>query len=994
MGHLYALFILVVLASCGSDDSSTATQTKSKTPPPPFALEGPITSPGNDSTPTLRASGVKVGSIVTLHKDPSCDTQTSEPVKVENPDFVLVTSYDLSRDTSGYGEVTFYAAVKESEDSDPVCLNTGVSYAFDLIVPDAPGALALEDPSTSPSANPTPTLNVSGVEPEAVVTLYSDDSCNTQVSDGVQVLSGESAVSITTKSLGDGARDVTTTLFADQRDKAGNKSPCSSMSISYVLDVTAPEAPTALVLEGPETSPNINPTPIVKVSGVEERAMVTLYKDSSCEMQISDGVIVEWGESEVSITSYSLGDGSQDVEVSFYALQRDRAGNRSPCSIASVSYIADLAAPMAPTALSLSKPSTSPGVNPTPTLLIEGVEEGASVTLYSDSACTSAMSSTLRVAAGQTDILITSHHLGSADMTVDYYSAQVDLFGRSSECSTASVSYGFTLPSLFLSVEAGSYFYDDPSGDTLEITATFEEVVNVVGTPRIELILGTATKYATYDSGSGTSTLVFSYDVSSDDYDNDGIQMATTIDLGGGTIQDSSTQNVPLNFMPPHNLGRVWINFREKIFSIRNFGQGAFAFLKKGGSVVTWGDSSYGGNSESVSSDLTQGVVEIFSNYGAFAALKEDGSVVTWGNIRYGADPGNISSDLQRGVKKIFSNSYYSGDVGSFAALKEDGSVVTWGGGIYGRYGGNSNSVSSDLRDNVVEIFSTDYAFAALKENGSVITWGDGSYGGNSGSVSSDLRENVVEIFSTDYAFAALKENRSVITWGDGSYGGNSGSVSSDLDERVVEIFSTWSAFAALKDDGSVITWGNSNFGGDSSNISLDLQGGVSKIFSASGGAFAALKENGSVVVWGNGSRGGNRGNVSSDLERDVVEIFSTSQAFAALKENGSVITWGSSGYGGDSSNVSSDLNEGVMEIFSNSAAFAVLKEDGSVITWGSSGHGGDSSNVSSDLNEGVMEIFSNSAAFAVLKEDGSVITWGNSNFGGASSGIDLGPRW
>ena len=58
----------------------------------------------------------------------------------------------------------------------------------------------------------------------------------------------------------------------------------------------------------------------------------------------------------------------------------------------------------------------------------------------------------------------------------------------------------------------------------------------------------------------------------------------------------------------------------------------AFAALKKDGSVVTWGDSYYGGDSSSVRDELSSGVQKIFSNPFEFAALKNDGSVVIWGN--------------------------------------------------------------------------------------------------------------------------------------------------------------------------------------------------------------------------------------------------------------------------------------------------------------------------------------------------------------------------
>ena len=91
------------------------------------------------------------------------------------------------------------------------------------------------------------------------------------------------------------------------------------------------------------------------------------------------------------------------------------------------------------------------------------------------------------------------------------------------------------------------------------------------------------------------------------------------------------------------------------------------------GPVVTWGDSSYGGDSSSVASELSSGVITIYSNNDAFAALKEDGSVVTWGSSNYGGDSSSVASELSSGVSTIYSND------GAFAALKEDGSVVTWG---------------------------------------------------------------------------------------------------------------------------------------------------------------------------------------------------------------------------------------------------------------------------------------------------------------------------
>ena len=83
-------------------------------------------------------------------------------------------------------------------------------------------------------------------------------------------------------------------------------------------------------------------------------------------------------------------------------------------------------------------------------------------------------------------------------------------------------------------------------------------------------------------------------------------------------------------------------------------------------------------------------------------------------------------------------------------------------------------------------------AFAALKEDGSVVTWGDPDWGGDSSDVSSDLNNNVSQIFSTVNSFAALKNDGSVFTWGSDSGGGDSSYVSSKLQKDVVQIFSTY----------------------------------------------------------------------------------------------------------------------------------------------------------------------------------------------------------
>ena len=160
----------------------------------------------------------------------------------------------------------------------------------------------------------------------------------------------------------------------------------------------------------------------------------------------------------------------------------------------------------------------------------------------------------------------------------------------------------------------------------------------------------------------------------------------------------------------------------------------------QGYGVVTWGDHNYGGDSSSVSSEISSGVIEIFSNTRAFAALKTDGSVVSWGHSPWGGNSNSVSTFLSSGVVDVYSSSR------AFAALKDDGSVVTWGDSALG---GDSSSVSSSISSGVTEIFSTKHAFAALKSDGSVVTWGYTGYGADSSSVSSQLSSGVTDISSS-----------------------------------------------------------------------------------------------------------------------------------------------------------------------------------------------------------------------------------------------------
>jgi CSLREA domain-containing protein len=110
--------------------------------------------------------------------------------------------------------------------------------------------------------------------------------------------------------------------------------------------------------------------------------------------------------------------------------------------------------------------------------------------------------------------------------------------GSTSEFSTCVLVVDVTAPTVSsVGVPAdGTY----GTGAHLDFTVNWSENVNVVttgGTPSIALTVGSATRYASYHSGTGTAATVFRYTVQAGDVDADGIEVGT-LGLNGGTIKD------------------------------------------------------------------------------------------------------------------------------------------------------------------------------------------------------------------------------------------------------------------------------------------------------------------------------------------------------------------------------------------------------------------------------------------------------------------------
>lgn len=85
-------------------------------------------------------------------------------------------------------------------------------------------------------------------------------------------------------------------------------------------------------------------------------------------------------------------------------------------------------------------------------------------------------------------------------------------------------------------------------GETISFGVSFNDAVSVIGTPRIIVSVGTQTVYANYSHSTSPTQLVFKYTTGPNLLDNDGISLASELDLNGGQIQDAYGNRIPQSF--------------------------------------------------------------------------------------------------------------------------------------------------------------------------------------------------------------------------------------------------------------------------------------------------------------------------------------------------------------------------------------------------------------------------------------------------------------
>ena len=138
---------------------------------------------------------------------------------------------------------------------------------------------------------------------------------------------------------------------------------------------------------------------------------------------------------------------------------------------------------------------------------------------------------------------------GVVGETYTYQVAAVVDGGQATRSSRVSVTVPDTTPPAVSSLAISSDPGPDKTyaaEDEIRVTVTFNETVEVEGTPQLTLELGGGTRSAAYEGGSGTAVLVFAYEVANGESDTGGVAVEED-SLSGGTIEDTSDNPAELN---------------------------------------------------------------------------------------------------------------------------------------------------------------------------------------------------------------------------------------------------------------------------------------------------------------------------------------------------------------------------------------------------------------------------------------------------------------
>jgi large repetitive protein len=324
------VYTLVVTATdaAGNSSSTTLTWTRDTVAPPAPSVTAPA-SPAQDRSLSFTVADAESGVTFT------CSVTGPSAVTV------LTCGPTTTVDLSGAADGTYVLRVTATDAAGNTSTAGSASYVLDTAAPPAPTVTA----PGSPAQGRTPSFTVSDAEPGVTFT------CS---------VSGPATVTVTTCGPSTtidlrGAPDGTYTLTVCAIDTAGNVS--ASVTASYLLDTTAPSAPSVAGVPALTNSRSVT----ASISGAEAGLQVT------CLLTSPGGAVVRSGACPADgvFDTTGFADGVYTLRVT----ATDAAGNSSTTT---VTWTRDTVAPPAPSAAA----PRSPALSRSPSFTVVDAEAG------------------------------------------------------------------------------------------------------------------------------------------------------------------------------------------------------------------------------------------------------------------------------------------------------------------------------------------------------------------------------------------------------------------------------------------------------------------------------------------------------------------------------------------------------------------------------------------------------------------------------------------
>ena len=367
-----------------------------------------------------------------------------------------------------------------------------------------------------------------------------------------------------------GTSDITIGLVADQ--------PCADGGICTAGETLLSEVPASHVIRADTTPPTVSNIEITSDPGtdrtyaVDDEIQVTVTFSETVEVTGTPQLRLELGGGQRTATyqggsgtaalvfGYTVAAGESDMDgvgVEADSLSggtiRDGAGNNAVLDHQAVAANASHKVDGVKPALAATGGALVDGT--TLTLTYDEALDGSSTPATGDFTVSggdraravtgvrvngSAVELTLDVGAEHGEAGIQVSYTPGANPIQDVPGNDAEALSREPVTNDTPDTTSPTVSSLAITSSPGSN-QTYAAGEEIEVTVAFSETVEVTGTPQLRLRVGSRNRTAGYDSGTGTASLVFAYEVADGDEDTGGVSIeAGRITLNGGTIEDEA----------------------------------------------------------------------------------------------------------------------------------------------------------------------------------------------------------------------------------------------------------------------------------------------------------------------------------------------------------------------------------------------------------------------------------------------------------------------